>query len=153
MRVEVKNMSKNLAVTRVMPTFAVPRNHYNSENTYFSRNKAGLLSRGYSLSSDFLAEIRKRLALFCIHIIKLSVLCQEILKAQQPRRTVAAVHCMLYRSMQHHPIDLSTTRTPCGLATMPMRWGWLSWTAADATSARRSIWNQSLSIESKSAVI
>lgn len=153
MRVEVKNMSKNLAVTRVMPTFVMPNVHYTSEYTYFNRNNAGLLSRYYSLSSGRLATKSEGARSFCIHIIKLSDLCQTSLKAQQPRSTVAAVHCLLYRSMQHHPIDLSTTRTPCGLTTMPMRWGWLSWTAADATSARQSIWNQSLSIESKSAVI
>lgn len=92
MQAAVKYSAENDTLSGKLCTFVVPNNHYNSENTYFNRNNAGLLSRGYSLNSDCLATKSEGARSFCIHITKLSVLCQTILKAVQQRTIVPALH-------------------------------------------------------------
>lgn len=92
MQAAVKNMRKNLVVSKESAIFVMPKNHYNSEYTYFNRNNAGLLSRYYSLSSGSLARKSEGARSFCIYIIKLSDLCQRTLKAVQQRIIVPALH-------------------------------------------------------------
>lgn len=72
-------------MSEVLPTFVMPNIRYNSEYTYFNRNNAGSLSRCHSLNGGCLATKSEGARSFCLHIIKLSDLCQTSLKAVQQR--------------------------------------------------------------------